>query len=82
MAKKRPWYKWLTTLGGVITGAGAFIITTASSLPQDLVVGSYHGAQITAGAVATVVGAIMTGAGIPITAIGAGRKIEANGPTQ
>ncbi len=81
MAKKRPWYKWLTTLGGVITGA-VHSSSTASSLPQDLVVGSYHGAQITAGAVATVVGAIMTGAGIPITAIGAGRKIEANGPTQ
>ena len=76
MASKRPWYKWLTTLGGVVAGTGVFIFNVASSLPHDLVMGTYHGAAVTAGAVATVVGAVLTGAGIPLTVVGIGRKVE------
>lgn len=74
--RKRPWYKWVTTVGGAITGAGVALLNIATQLPGDLVVGTYHGAQVTAGLVSTVLGAVLTGAGVTTTAVGMGRKVE------
>lgn len=73
---KRPWYKWVTTIGGALAGVGVAVLNIAAQLPATMVVGTVHGAGVTAGLITTILGAVLTGSGVTTATVGMARKVE------